>query len=105
MRWRTFDEYFRLIEQQGVPLNVVHNVGAAQVRRVVIGEEAGAPTPQQMDQIRNLVKQAMEDGAIGFSTALIYPPRDIRDHRRADRDGEGRRAIWRCLLHTYAQRE
>lgn len=72
--WRTFAEYHRLFEQHGVPLNVVHNVGAAQVRRVVIGEEAGVPTPQQMTQMKALVRQAMEDGAVGYSTALIYPP-------------------------------
>ena len=74
VRWSTFAEYFRLFEQRGVALNVVHNVGAAQVRRVAMGDEAGAPTPAQMDEMRRLVRQAMEDGAVGFSTALIYPP-------------------------------
>jgi N-acyl-D-aspartate/D-glutamate deacylase len=72
--WRTFAEYFRLFEEHGVQLNVVHNVGAAQVRRVVVGDEAGAPTPRQMEEMRALVRQAMEDGAVGYSTALIYPP-------------------------------
>jgi N-acyl-D-amino-acid deacylase len=72
--WRTFDEYFRILEEEGVPLNLVHKVGATQVRRVVIGDEAGGPTPDQMDQMRALVREAMEDGAVGYSTALIYPP-------------------------------
>lgn len=72
--WKRFSEYFRLFEEHGVALNVVHNVGAAQVRRVVIGDEAGAPTAQQMDEMRALVREAMEDGAVGYSTALIYPP-------------------------------
>ncbi len=72
--WRTFGEYFRLFEEHGVPLNVVHNVGAAQVRRVVIGDTAGAPTPELMEEMRAQVRQAMEDGAVGYSTALIYPP-------------------------------
>ncbi len=72
--WRTLGEYHRLFEEHGVALNVVHNVGAAQVRRVVIGDEAGAPTPPQMEEMRKLVRQSMEDGAVGYSTALIYPP-------------------------------
>ncbi len=72
--WRTFGEYFALLEKTGLPLNVVHNVGAAQVRRVVIGEENRAPTPDQLAQMRAHVEQAMRDGVVGLSTALIYPP-------------------------------
>jgi len=73
-RWRTFAEYFRLLEQAGIALNVVHNVGAAQVRRLVIGEENRAPTPGQLAEMKRHVEQAMRDGAVGLSTALIYPP-------------------------------
>lgn len=72
--WRTFGEYFKLVEQKRIALNVVHNVGAAQVRRVVIGDENQRPTPGQLDEMRRLVAQAMQDGAIGVSSALIYPP-------------------------------
>ncbi|MBI3983459.1 MAG: D-aminoacylase [Gemmatimonadetes bacterium] len=72
--WRTFGEYFRLLEAKGIALNVVHNVGAAQVRLAVIGEEGREPTPEELDAMRALVRQAMEDGAVGLSTALIYPP-------------------------------
>ncbi|HXV86743.1 MAG TPA: D-aminoacylase, partial [Gemmatimonadales bacterium] len=72
--WRTFGEYFRLLEGQGIALNVVHNVGAAQVRVAVLGEEGRVPTPAELDSMRALVRQAMEDGAVGLSTALIYPP-------------------------------
>lgn len=72
--WRTFGEYFTLLDQHGVGMNVVHNVGATQIRRVVIGEEDKHPTPQQMEQMKALVDQAMSDGAVGLSTALIYPP-------------------------------
>ncbi|PYT10820.1 MAG: hypothetical protein DMG59_27895 [Acidobacteria bacterium] len=39
-QWRTFGEYFRLLEKKGIPMNVIHNVGAAQVRRVVIGRSS-----------------------------------------------------------------
>ena len=73
-RWRTFAEYFAILEKKGIPLNVIHNVGAAQVRRLVIGVEDRAPTPAELDRMRQLVDQAMRDGAAGLSTALIYPP-------------------------------
>lgn len=72
--WRTFDEYFRILERKGLPLNVVHNVGAAQIRRIVIGEEDKRPTAAQLEQMKAMVEQAMVDGSVGFSTALIYPP-------------------------------
>ena len=73
-QWRTFAEYFALLEKKGIPLNVVHNVGAAQIRRLVIGVEDRAPTAAELDRMRQLVDQAMRDGAVGLSTALIYPP-------------------------------
>ena len=73
-QWRAFGEYFRLLEKKGIPMNVIHNVGAAQVRRVVIGDEDRAPTAQQLEQMKELVGEAMRDGVVGLSTALIYPP-------------------------------
>jgi N-acyl-D-amino-acid deacylase len=72
--WRTFAEFFSKLESRGIALNVVENVGAAQVRRIVIGDEDKKPTPEQMTQMKALVEQAMKDGAVGISTALIYPP-------------------------------
>ena len=74
VKWTSFSEYFKLLEKHGIALNVVHNVGAAQVRRVVIGEEDTKPSTAQMEQMKALVDQAMNDGAVGVSTALIYPP-------------------------------
>ena len=50
--WERFDEYFRLLEDSGVALNVVHNVGAAQVRRIVLGDEDVAPTQAQLDEMK-----------------------------------------------------
>ena len=73
-RWKTFGDFFRAVEQKGIPMNAVHNVGAAQIRSMVIGEENRAPSAAEMQQMRALVEQAMRDGAVGFSTALIYPP-------------------------------
>lgn len=72
--WKSFDEYFRLLESKGVALNVVHNVGAEQVRRIVLGDEDVAPDEAQLSEMKRLVDEAMADGAVGLSTSLIYPP-------------------------------
>ncbi len=72
--WTTFDEYDRMLDAKGIGINVIHNVGAAQIRRVVIGEEDRAPTPEQLQKMKDIVAKAMQDGSIGLSTALIYPP-------------------------------
>lgn len=72
--WETFGEYFRLLEEERISMNVVHNVGATQVRRAVLGEGDVEATPEQMEEMRALVEGAMRDGAVGLSTSLIYPP-------------------------------
>ena len=73
-RWSTYAEYNALLEKRGLAVNVVHNVGAAQVREVVMGDQDREPTPAELTQMKELVAQAMRDGAVGVSTALIYPP-------------------------------
>jgi N-acyl-D-amino-acid deacylase len=73
-KWTTFAEYDRLLEAKGVGLNVLHNIGAAQVRRVVVGEQDREPGPERLAMMKEIVAHAMEDGCIGLSTALIYPP-------------------------------
>ena len=72
--WQTYGEYFQLLEHYGIPINVVHDVGLTQVRRVVLGDEDVQPTAEQLEAMKLLVRQAMEDGAVGTSTSLIYPP-------------------------------
>ncbi len=72
--WATFEEYDRMLDAKGIGINVIHNVGAAQVRRVVIGDEDRAPTPEQLAKMKDIVAKAMQDGSVGLSTALIYPP-------------------------------
>jgi N-acyl-D-aspartate/D-glutamate deacylase len=74
VRWNTYAEYFAIMERFGVPINVVHDVGLTQVRRVVLGEGDIQPTAIQLEEMKALVRQAMEDGAVGTSTSLIYPP-------------------------------
>jgi N-acyl-D-amino-acid deacylase len=72
--WTTLDGYFKRLEKQGTPINIGTYVGAAQVREYVIGDDDRAPTPAELEQMKQLVAQAMKDGALGISTALIYPP-------------------------------
>src|SRR5689334_11334603 len=72
--WTDLNGYFARLERQGTPLNLGTYVGLAQVREAVIGDENRAPTSQELDQMRALVRQGMEQGAMGVSTALIYPP-------------------------------
>jgi len=72
--WTTLDGYFRRLEKQGTPINIGTYVGSAQVREAVIGDDDRPPTPAELDQMKSLVEQAMKDGALGLSSALIYPP-------------------------------
>ena len=74
LRWRRYSEYFAHLERIGIPINVVHDVGLTQVRRVVLGDGDVQPTPEQLEEMKALVREAMEDGAVGASTSLIYPP-------------------------------
>ena len=72
--WRTFRQYFARIERQGIGINLASYVGATQVRRMVLGDDDKQPTPEQLQQMKELVRQAMRDGAVGLSTSLEYPP-------------------------------
>src|SRR5215467_11373507 len=72
--WTTLDGYFKRLEKQGTPINIGTYVGSAQIREAVIGDDDRAPTPAELEQMKVLVEQAMKDGALGVSSALIYPP-------------------------------
>ena len=72
--WRTMSEYFAVLERRGMPLNVVQTVGHTQVRRLVMGDVGRRPTPEELAAMQALVREAMQAGAVGVSTALIYPP-------------------------------
>jgi len=72
--WRTLREYFGRLERQGMGINLASYVGATSVRRMVLGDADVQPTAAQLDQMRGLVREAMEDGAIGVSSALQYAP-------------------------------
>ncbi|MBS1803619.1 MAG: D-aminoacylase [Acidobacteria bacterium] len=72
--WRTLGQYFTRLEKQGMGINLATYVGATSVRRMVLGDAKVDPTPAQLDQMRQLVNQAMRDGAVGVSTSLQYSP-------------------------------
>ncbi|HEY9401543.1 MAG TPA: D-aminoacylase, partial [Pyrinomonadaceae bacterium] len=72
--WRTLAEYFRRVERQGLGLNLATFVGATQVRAHAMGFDNRAPTAAELTEMRRLVAQAMEDGALGLSTSLQYVP-------------------------------
>lgn len=72
--WTDLDGYFWRLDQTGTPINVGTYVGAAQVREAVLGDADRAPTPDELARMSALVAQAMQQGAMGLSTALIYPP-------------------------------
>jgi N-acyl-D-amino-acid deacylase len=72
--WHTFRQYFARLEKQGMGINLASYVGATRVRRFVLGEDDKQPTPDQLAQMQALVREAMNDGAVGVSTALEYAP-------------------------------
>jgi dihydroorotase/N-acyl-D-amino-acid deacylase len=72
--WRDLDGYFKRLEKQGSGINLGTYVGAAQVREIVVGRDNKPATPEQLLKMQDLVEQAMKQGALGVSTALIYAP-------------------------------
>ena len=72
--WNTLAEYLQYLEKRGVSCNVASFIGATTIRENVIGFEDKQPTPEQLDEMRELVRKEMEAGALGIGTSLIYPP-------------------------------
>src|SRR5947209_14263819 len=74
IKWNTLAEYLQYLEKRGVSCNVASIIGATTIREYVIGFEDKQPTPEQLEQMRELVRKEMEAGALGIGTSLIYPP-------------------------------
>jgi len=74
IKWNTLAEYLHYLEKRGISCNVASFIGATTVREYVVGLEDKQPTPEQLDQMRELVRKEMEAGALGIGTSLIYPP-------------------------------
>lgn len=72
--WTTLGEYLDTLEHRGIGPNVASFVGAPTVRTVVLGERDVQPTSQQLSEMQSLVHRAMEEGALGVTTMLIYAP-------------------------------
>ena len=72
--WNTLGGYLNCMEKKGVSCNIASFVGTGTVRMYVIGEDNVVPTPAQLDSMKLLIGQAMEEGAMGITNALIYPP-------------------------------
>src|SRR5215467_1494869 len=74
IKWNTLAEYLQYLEKRGISCNVGSFIGATTIRAYIIGFDDRAPSPQELDQMRDLVRQEMEAGALGVGTSLIYPP-------------------------------
>ena len=75
--WTTLGGYFAKLERQHMATNIASYVGEEQVWTYVKGYGQSAATPQELDQMKRLIAQAMEDGAMGLSTALLEPPSSL----------------------------
>ncbi|MFQ5434079.1 MAG: amidohydrolase family protein [Anaerolineae bacterium] len=74
IEWDTLDGYLQYLVQRGVSPNVGSFVGAGGIRAYVVGFDDRRPTPDELAQMQSLVRQAMAEGALGLSSALIYAP-------------------------------
>jgi N-acyl-D-amino-acid deacylase len=74
LEWTTLAEYLQFLERKGVSCNVASYIGATTIREYVVGLEDKRATPEQLQQMRELVRQEMEAGALGIGSSLIYAP-------------------------------
>jgi N-acyl-D-amino-acid deacylase len=74
VEWNTLGEYMNFLEKKGISPNIASFIGTDVARVYVLGEDNIAPSPAQLDSMKLLVRQAMEEGALGVTDALIYPP-------------------------------
>ena len=72
--WKTLGEYLEWLTERGVSPNVASFVGATSLRMHELGAENRAPSPEELDRMRELTREAMQEGAMGLGSSLIYPP-------------------------------
>jgi len=72
--WRTLPEYFARLERQGIGINFGTYIGATSVREMVIGYVDRAPSENELQRMQDLIREGMQQGALGVSTSLQYPP-------------------------------
>jgi len=79
IRWTTLREFLDYLVNQGVSCNIASFIGATTVRVHEIGYENRKATPEEMERMKALVRQAMEEGAVGLASSLIYTPACFAD--------------------------
>src|SRR5258706_5330637 len=72
--WRTLDDFMRAVEKRRSAINFAFYIGAANPREIVLGDADRAPAAEELKRMEGIVDEAMKSGAVGMSTALIYPP-------------------------------
>src|SRR5690606_29645384 len=77
--WNTLGEYLGHLEKRGISTNVASFIGAATPRIYVIGYDNRKPTADELEQMKELVRAAMREGAMGVASSLIYPPGHFAD--------------------------
>jgi N-acyl-D-amino-acid deacylase len=77
--WRDYDGYFRRVKARGSAINFAHLVGATQVRQAVLKSDNRLPDASELEAMKRHVARAMEAGAFGVSSSLIYPPASFSD--------------------------
>src|SRR5512136_825241 len=73
-RWRSFAQYLRVLQRGGLGINVAALAGHSALRLAVLGWAERAPTPAELERMAALLAEALEAGAWGMSTGLVYPP-------------------------------
>jgi N-acyl-D-amino-acid deacylase len=73
-RWKDFTAYFAQLMKQGISTNIGSYVGSSEIWTTVHGERAGPPSAEELEKMRGLVKEAMEQGALGVASSLSGPP-------------------------------
>jgi len=74
VNWTSLDKYLQSLVDKGISPNIASFIGATTLRIYTVGYEDRAPTPEEFETMKSLVKQAMEDGALGIGSSLIYAP-------------------------------
>jgi N-acyl-D-amino-acid deacylase len=72
--WSSMDDYLKRLEKNGIALNVVPLVGNGNIRGLVMGYDSRRPSKNELDKMKEVLAETMEEGALGLSSGLIYPP-------------------------------
>ena len=102
--WTTLKDYLQTLQRKGVSTNVASFVGAATLRENVVSFDNRTPDSAQLGKMKTLTRQAMEDGALGIGSALIYAPGSYAKTPELIELCKSRSALWRLLYLPRPQR-